>query len=100
MGQRVGALRADVPPGDERLPEFHRSRFESIRLGWPDIPEGYLGVGDSDLGDPLFLDTGKLTADGDCPVVWVDHETSEVVHTWPSISLFLKDAVEPAEEDV
>jgi hypothetical protein len=91
-----GELRA---ASGEELPEFHRSRFDLIRLGWPDMPDGYLAIGDSDIGDPIFLDTANATPDGDCPVAWVDHETSQTVHTWPSITLFLKDALEPPGED-
>jgi hypothetical protein len=79
------------------LAKEHKSCLDMITGGWPDMPKTYLGVGSTMGGDCLFLDTGKVTGEGDCPVVWVDHETSSVSVTWPAIGIFLLEAVEREE---
>jgi hypothetical protein len=54
-------------------------------------------VASSDIGDAIFLDTAQLTPDGDCPVLFINHETLETEMTWPAIGLFLSDALEASE---
>ena len=77
------------------------AEYHELNRGWLtdaeiDSPAGYLGVGSSDLGDPIFLDTAQLTEDGDCPVIHIDHETLETEMTWPAIGLFMSDALDPS----
>jgi hypothetical protein len=74
------------------LPEEHENNRQMLGSG--EWPAAHLGVASSDLGDCIFLDTGAVTKDGDCPVLFVNHETLETEMTWPAIGLFLSDALE------
>jgi hypothetical protein len=76
------------------LAEQHQLNRDMI----PDQPPTHLGVASSDLGDAVFLDTSNLTKEGDCPVLFINHETLEAEATWPAIGLFLADALEPPEK--
>jgi hypothetical protein len=40
--------------------------------------------------DFFFLDTSKLGRDGDCPVLFIDHEECLVQRKWASIAGLLK----------
>jgi hypothetical protein len=81
----------------KELVRTHKGCRSMIQIGWPELPKTHLGVARNDLDDAIFLDTTKLTADGDCPVIFMDHEECRVVATWPAISIFLSEAIEKAE---
>lgn len=76
------------------LPSVHEGCHAMLEDAELDLPVTYLGVGSTDIGDRIFLVTGQLTPDGDCPVLHIDHETAETVMTWPAIGLFLADAID------
>jgi hypothetical protein len=78
------------------LPETHENDRQMI--GSDDLSATHLGVANSDIGDCIFLDTGRVTKDGDSPVLFVNHETLQTEMTWPAIGLFLSDALEATEE--
>jgi hypothetical protein len=84
--------------GAARLPEEHASNRDMIGGGDPNLPKTHLGVASSDIGDCIFLDTARLTPDGDCPVLFINHETLATDAAWPAIGIFLSDALEPPEE--
>ena len=79
----------------EHLADVNEGNHEMAEL--LELRDSHIGVGDNDLGDPIFLAAGDGDGD-DCPVIHVDHETSEIVMTWPAIGLFLADAVETGSE--
>jgi hypothetical protein len=79
--------------------EHKRLQFIASGYGELDPPPAHLlGVANSDIGDGIFLDLSRLTPDGDCPVLHLDHETIETVMTWPAIGLFLADAIEVSDD--
>lgn len=63
----------------------------------PEFPRHLLHFAFTGSGDFLSLDTSKVTADGDCPVVLMSHETYEPDRTWPSIPEFLAEVFEPEQ---
>jgi hypothetical protein len=82
-----------------RLVEEHLGNLDMIGSRDSGLPETHLGVASSDIGDCVFLDTAKLTPEGDCPVLFVNHETLETEAIWPAIGIFLSDALEKSEGD-
>lgn len=80
------------------LPGEHESNRGMIESGDLELPKTHLGVASSDIGDCIFLDTAQLTPEGDCPVLFVNHETLETDASWPAIGIFLSDALESSEE--
>ncbi len=92
-----GTAELRVAAADD-LPAEHENNRDMIRTGDPDLPTTHLGVASSDIGDCIFLDTAQLTPEGDCPVLFVNHETLETEARWPAIGIFLSDAMEATEE--
>ncbi|MEM7625244.1 MAG: SMI1/KNR4 family protein [Planctomycetota bacterium] len=79
-----------------QLAKEHRSNASMAKLSWPELPKAWLGAASTDNGDPIFLDTSAVTAAGDCPVIWFDHETGSETARWPSIAAFLSEALDRA----
>ena len=61
-----------------------------VEQGWPKFPKHYLAVVANEFQDFIFLDTSKVNRDGDCPVVFIDHEECRVQKKWPSIAKLLE----------
>ena len=61
-----------------------------IKQGWPDLPQHYLAVVANEDQDFIFLDTSKVSARGDCPVLFIDHEECRPQKKWPSIAKLLE----------
>ena len=90
-----GTAELRVAPAAELKEEYEAAR---VMLG-NDLPQTLLPVATSDIGDRVLLDTSMVTPKGDCPVLFVNHETRETETTWPAIGLFLNDALEVSEEE-
>ena len=81
----------------EHLHGCHEAYTEQGLEHSPDFPRHLLHFANTGMGDFLSLDTSKVTADGDCPVVLMSHETYEPERTWPSIPEFLAEVFEPEQ---
>ena len=79
------------------LVRMHKGCRSMIQIGWPEVPKTHLGVARNDLDDAIFLDTTKLTPEGDCPVIFMDHEECQIVASWPTIGAFLSSALETSD---
>ncbi len=61
-----------------------------IQMGWPDLPEAYVAVVANEYQDFYFLDTSRIDGNGDCPVLFIEHELAELKKEWPSIEALLE----------
>jgi hypothetical protein len=60
----------------------------------PDGQRGLLWVGETEFGDSVALETAKMTAKGECPVLLVSHETFDVDREWDTVAAFLQEVLE------
>jgi hypothetical protein len=56
-----------------------------------ELPDSLLVVVRTEIGDSLWLDTARQTTKGDCPVMLISHETTEVEREWNSVAEFLEE---------
>jgi hypothetical protein len=85
--------------GTETLVAEHKE-WQKICEEWREaeeitgLPASLLRVGSvTSEGDFLALDVGKINEKGDCPVLWISHESFESTREWPSIAAFLEAAL-------
>jgi hypothetical protein len=63
----------------------------------PDGERGLLWVGDTEFGDGVALETVKTSADGECPVLLVSHETLDIEREWDTVAAFLHEVLEESK---
>jgi hypothetical protein len=61
------------------------------------IPDAFLLILETEIGDSIWLDTSGQTRDGDCRVVLMSHETGEE-REWSSIADLLEELLLPEED--
>jgi hypothetical protein len=63
-----------------------------------EIPDAFLQIMETEVGDSIWLDTSRQAPDGDCRVVLMSHETGELEREWSSIADFLEELLTPEED--
>ena len=58
------------------------------------LPRRMLAVGSAFDGDWYSLDLERVTPEGDCPLLKFDHEVNRCVDRWPTVTDYLRDALE------
>jgi hypothetical protein len=86
-----------ITPTDKLAKEW-REELEFYSQMRSDLPKTLLSVMRTDFGDSIWLDTSRAGKAGDCPVVFMSHETGGQQREWPTIAEFLEEALTPQEE--
>jgi hypothetical protein len=86
-----------ITPTDKLAKEW-REELDFYSQMRADLPETLLSVMGTEFGDSIWLDTSRAGKAGDCPVVFMSHETGGQQREWPTIAEFLEEALTPQEE--
>ncbi|HVJ68143.1 MAG TPA: SMI1/KNR4 family protein [Caulifigura sp.] len=81
-----------IAPG--KLPSFAMHQRKEVE----DLPEEFLPVVDSELGDLIGLNLAAVRTEGECPVQFYSHEENRVTREWPTIAEFLEDLLVGTEQ--
>ena len=82
----IYTVRPTEPATDER--NIISINLEERTNAWPPLPAHLVAFSDSGGGDLLCFDTSALR-DGECPVVWWDHELDDDQRPEPAAPSFL-----------
>jgi len=81
------------------LPQWQRCESKYYRGGGAELPDSMVFIMTTELGDSIWLDTAKETANGDCRVVLMSHETWAEERDWPSVAEFLEELLTERQEE-
>ena len=81
------------------LPQWQRSESKYYRGGGAELSDSMVFVMTTELGDSIWLDTGKEIANGDCRVVMMSHETWAEERDWPSVAEFLEELLTETQKE-
>ncbi|MCI0378285.1 MAG: SMI1/KNR4 family protein [Gemmataceae bacterium] len=75
-----------------------RCRVEYYRYLGADLADTLLLVIETEIGDSVWLDTANVKPDGECPVIFLSHETGQQKRAWSSVGDFLEELLTPEKD--
>lgn len=83
----------------EKLAETRKDDAVYYRGMGAKMPASLVVVAQTEIGDSLWLDTAKVTPEGDCNVILMSHETGDEERRWPTVAEFLEELLTDTVED-
>src|SRR5262249_25636857 len=86
-----------IIPGD-KLAQAQQTEADYYREVGADLPDSFVVVMQTEIGDSVWLDTSGMKPEGDCRVVLMSHETGDEEREWSSVADFLEELLTAGED--